>query len=76
MRRGICASVFSTLTENHFRTQEYMGIKKMGTPSSERIIQEVDLALKELEIVYLANGATVEGLADRNGYRRKVVDEG
>ena len=48
----------------------------MGTPSSERIIQEVDLALKELEIFYLANGAAVEGLADSNGYRRKVVDEG
>ena len=51
------------------------GNQKVGTPSSERIIQEVDLALKELEIVYLANGATGEGLADRNGYRRKVVDE-
>ena len=25
---------------------------KMGTPSSERIIQDVDLALKALEIVY------------------------
>ena len=26
---------------------------KMGTPSLERIIQDVDLALKALEIVYL-----------------------
>ena len=49
---------------------------KMGTPSSTRIIQDVDLALKALEIVYLANGAAVEGLADRNGHRRKVVGEG
>ena len=49
---------------------------KMGTPSSERIIQDVDLSLKALEIVYRANGAVVEGLADRNGHKRKVVGEG
>ena len=49
---------------------------KMGTPSSARMIEDVDLALKALEIVYLANGASVEGLADRNGQRRKVVGEG
>ena len=49
---------------------------KMGTPSSARIIQDVDLELKALEIVYRANGAAVEGLADRNGHRRKVVGEG
>ena len=49
---------------------------KMGTPSSARIIQYVDMALKALEIVYRANGAAVEGLADRNGHRRKVVGEG
>ena len=48
----------------------------MGTPSSARIIEDVDLALKALEIVYLANGAAVEGLADRNGHRQKVVGEG
>ena len=48
----------------------------MGTPSSARIIEDVDLALKALEIVYLSNGASVEGLADRNGHRRKVVGEG
>ena len=47
----------------------------MGTPSSARIIQDVDLALKVLEIVYRANGAVVEGLDDRNGNRRKVVGE-
>ena len=49
---------------------------KIGTPSSARIIQDVDLALKALEIVYRENGAAVEGLADRNGYRRKVVGKG
>ena len=48
----------------------------MGTPSSARIIQDVDLALKALEIFYRANGDAVEGLADRNGHRRKVVGEG
>ena len=49
---------------------------KMGTPSSARIIQDVDLVVKMLEIVYSANGAAVEVLADRNGHRRKVVGEG
>ena len=49
---------------------------KMGTPSSARIIEDVDLALKALEIVYHTNGAAVEGLADRNGHRRLVVGEG
>ena len=48
----------------------------MGTPSSARIIEDVDMALKALEIVYLANGDSVEGLADRNRQRRKVVGEG
>ena len=49
---------------------------KMGTPSSARIIQDVDMSLKALEIVYRENGASVEGLADRNGHRRKVVGKG
>ena len=49
---------------------------KMGTPSSARIIKHVDMVLKTLEIVFRANGASVEGLADRNGHRRKVVGEG
>ena len=48
---------------------------KMGTPSSARIIEYVYLALKALEIVYLANGAEVEELADSNGHRQKVVGE-
>ena len=49
---------------------------KIGSPSSARIIQDVDLALKALEIVYRENGAAVEGLADRNGHRRKVLGKG
>ena len=48
----------------------------MGAPSSARIIQDVDLALKSLEVVYRENGAAVEGLADRNGHRKKVVGKG
>ena len=47
----------------------------MGTPSSARIIQDVDLALKVLEIFYRANWAAVEGLADRNVNRQKVLGE-
>ena len=49
---------------------------KMGTPSSARIIQDTNLALKALEIVYRANGASVEGLADSNGHRQKLLGEG
>ena len=49
---------------------------KTGTTSLARIIQDIDLALKALEIVYCENGAAVEGLDDRNGHRRKVVGEG
>ena len=48
----------------------------MGKPSSASIIQDVDLALKVLEIFYCANGTSVEGLADSNVHRRKVVGEG
>ena len=34
------------------------------------------LALKASEIVYRENGAAVEGIADRNGHRRKAVGKG
>ena len=58
----------------------YRGMKgirdsKMGTPYSARIIKDVDLVLKALEIVYSTNGAAVEGLADINGQIRKEVGE-
>ena len=46
---------------------------EMGTPSSIRIIKDVDLALKALEIVYPANCAAVEGLADKNMHKKKEV---
>ena len=48
----------------------------MGTPSSERIIQDVDVALEALEVVYRSNGGAVEELTDRNGHIRKVVGKG
>ena len=48
---------------------------KMGTPSSVRIIEDVDLASEPLEIVYHANGAAVEGLAERNEHICKEVSE-
>ena len=48
----------------------------MATPSLVRIIQDVDLALRLLEIIYHSNEAAVEGVADRNGRRRKLVGEG
>ena len=72
--RKLCFS-FSTPREIA-RGLKRLWDSKIGTPSSARIIQDVDLALKALEIVYRENGAAVEGLADRNGHRRKVVGKG
>ena len=37
---------------------------------------QINLALKALEIVYLENGVAIEGLADRNGHRQKLLGEG
>ena len=48
----------------------------MGTPCLAKIIQDIDLELKALEIVYRENGAAVEGITDRNGHRNKVVGKG
>ena len=48
----------------------------MGTPSSVRIIEDIDLALKALEIVYCSNGAAFERLTKRKGHRCKEVGEG
>ena len=47
-----------------------------GTPSSARIIEDVDRVLGALEIVFRANSAAVEGVADRNGHTSKYLDEG
>ena len=73
-KRNMCFS-FSTQKEIS-RGLKRIWESKMRTTSSERIIQDVDLTLKVLEIVYRKNGAAVEGLSDRNGHRRKVVGEG
>ena len=48
----------------------------MGTPSSVRITEDVDLALKALETVYRTNGAAVEGLLVRNRHIKKEVGKG
>ena len=37
------------------------------------IIEDVDLTLRALGIVYRVNGSAVEGLYDRNVHRQKVV---
>ena len=47
-----------------------------GTPSLSRIIEDVDRPLEASEIVFHGNSASVEGLADINGYRRKELGEG
>ena len=72
--RKLCFS-FSTPREIA-RGLKRLWDSKMGTPCSARIIEDVDLALKALEIVYHENGAAVEGIADRNGHRRKVLGKG
>ena len=72
--RNIC---FSYLTPRKIaQVLKRIWDSKMGTPSLVRIIEDVDLALKALEIVYRANGAAVEGLADINGHRKKEVGKG
>ena len=70
---NMCFS-YSTLREIS-RGLKRVWDSKIGTPSSASNIEDVDLALKALEIVYHANGASFEGLTDRNGHRRKEVGE-
>ena len=47
----------------------------MGTSFPARIIQDFDLVLKALGIIYNTNGATVEGLVDINGHIMQYVGE-
>ena len=47
-----------------------------GTPSSSRIIEDVNRESEALLILFHTNGAAVEGLADRNGHIRKEVCKG
>ena len=65
--RNLCLS-YSTLREIA-RGLKRIWDSKMGTPSSARIIQDVNLELKALEIVYRTNGSAVEGLADKTGQK-------
>ena len=67
---------FLNTERNHPRTEAYIGFENGNPLFLARIIQDVNLTLKALEIVYRENGAAVEGLADRNGHRRKVVGKG
>ena len=72
--RNMCFS-YSTL-RGIARGLKRIWDSKMGTPSSAKIIEDVDLALKALGIACHTNGAAIEGLADRNGHRCKEVCEG
>ena len=58
------------------RVIKHIWESKIVTPFSERIIQDIDMELKELEIIYRSNGGAVEELYGRNGHRQKVVAEG
>ena len=40
-----------------------------GVPSSHRIVQDCDRAIRAMEVVYENNGEVVPGLANRNGNR-------
>ena len=48
----------------------------MGLPSSAQIIEDFDLVLDELKIVYCAHNTDVEVLADQNRHIRRVVGDG
>ena len=48
----------------------------MGIENGNTLFSDADLSLKGLKNAYRKNGAAFEGLAERNGHRRKVVGEG
>ena len=50
--------------------------KMGGTPSSDRVIEDIDRALEELKIFFCANGASVEEIAGSNVHRRKELGKG
>ena len=64
---------YSTPREIYRGLKHIWDLQMGGTPSSSRIIKDVDLMLKALEVVYRANGAAGEGMADINGHSRKEV---
>ena len=73
--RSLCFS-YSILREIARGMKRIWDSQMGGTTYSARIIQDDDLALKALKMMYHTNGASFEGLADRNVYRRKEVGEG
>jgi hypothetical protein len=50
-------------------TNAYLRVLE-GTPSSKRIIQDVNKVLESMKAIYDAKGCLVAGLGDRNGVRR------
>jgi hypothetical protein len=62
------AKKFSVATPK-LGTNAYLRVLK-GSPSSKRIIQDVNKVLESMKAIYDAKGCLVEGLGDRNGVRR------
>ena len=54
------------------RTEVYMGFENGNTVFSQDY-RRCRSVIEAFEIVYRGNGVAVEGLADRNWHRRKVV---
>ena len=73
--RNMCFS-YSKPREISWGLKRIRYLKMGGTPSSDKIIEDVDRALGALEIVFHENGTAVEGIADRNVNTRKEVGEG
>ena len=69
-RKGMCDSVHWHQGKSPDDWSVY-GIRKWERFIQASIIEDVDLALKALEIVYRENGAAVEGLVDINGNKCK-----
>ena len=62
------AKTFSMATPK-LGTNAYLRVLK-GSPSSKRIVQDVNKVLESMKEIYDAKGCLVEGLGDRNGIRR------
>jgi hypothetical protein len=50
-------------------TNAYLRVLE-GSPSSKRIVQDVNKVIESMKEIYDAKGCLVEGLGDRNGVRR------
>ena len=60
---------------NRQRTEAYMGFEN-GNPFFGKDYHGCQSGVESVEIFYRANGASVEGLTDRSGHRRKLVGKG